>query len=97
MGPVRRDSDRSGVLGAGRAGVALSLGGPGKAIVPAMLTGGVTPDRPGDGDPVIMGGLLQVDQGGVAAVDQVLVRQRLAPRQAGVDAGQDLTVVDGGH
>ncbi|WP_329529288.1 hypothetical protein [Streptomyces sp. NBC_01462] len=34
------------------------------------------------------GGSFQVDEGGVAAVDQMLGRQQSATRQAGVDAGR---------
>lgn len=51
---------------------------PCEALVLAVLAGGVALQRPGDGDLVFTGGLLQVGQGGVASVDQVLGRQELA-------------------
>ncbi|GAA1149790.1 hypothetical protein GCM10009579_82970 [Streptomyces javensis] len=70
---------------------------PGEALVLAVLTGGVAPQRPGDGDLVFTGGLVQVGQGGVAGIDQVLCGRQSATRQACVDAGQDLTVVGGGR
>lgn len=69
----------------------------GEAFTPAVLPGGVAPERPGEGDLVVMCGLCKVGQGGVAAVDQVFGGQQPAPRQTGVDAGQDLTVVGGGR
>ncbi|WP_371503534.1 hypothetical protein OG871_39120 [Kitasatospora sp. NBC_00374] len=45
---------------------------PVEALVPAMLAGGVVREWSADGDLVFAGGSLQVDQGGVAAIDQVL-------------------------
>jgi hypothetical protein len=41
----------------------------GEAFTPAVLPGGVAPERPGDGDLVVTCGLCKVGQGGVAAVD----------------------------
>lgn len=70
---------------------------PGEALTSAVLAGGVDPERPGDGDLVFTCGLCQVGQGGVAGVDQVVSGQQAATPQAGVDAGQDLAVVGGGH
>ncbi|MFJ5223104.1 hypothetical protein [Streptomyces sp. NPDC088400] len=40
------------------------------AFILAVLAGGVTWQWPGEGDLVFAGGSFQVDQGGVAAVDQ---------------------------
>jgi hypothetical protein len=51
---------------------------PGEALVPPVLTGGVAPEGPGDGDLVFTCGLFQVGQGGVAGVDQVLGGQQPA-------------------
>lgn len=65
---------------------------PGEALVPAVLPGGVAAEWPGDGDLVITRGLFQVNQGGVAAVDQMLGGQQATAAQTGVDAGQDLAV-----
>ncbi|WP_420719098.1 hypothetical protein [Streptomyces sp. WM6386] len=48
-----------------------------------------------DGDLVFVLGSFQVDQRGVAAVDQMLGRQQSATRQTGADAGQGLGVVRG--
>lgn len=48
----------------------------GEAFTPTVLPGGVAPERPGDGDLVVMCGLCKVGQGGVAAVDQVLGGQQ---------------------
>ncbi|MEU3049913.1 hypothetical protein ABZ705_25955 [Streptomyces sp. NPDC006984] len=45
-----------------------------EAVVLAVLAGGVDRQRPGDRDLVLAGRLFQMDQGGVAAVDQVLGR-----------------------
>ncbi|MFF9221662.1 hypothetical protein [Streptomyces viridosporus] len=70
---------------------------PSEALASAVLSGGIAPERPGDGDLVITCGLFQVGQGGVAAVDQVLGGQQAAAVQAGVDAGQDLAVVHSGR
>jgi hypothetical protein len=70
---------------------------PAKAFVPAVLAGGVARQRSGDCDLVFTGGVFQVDQGGVAAVDEVLGGQQAAALQAGVDAGQGLGVVGGGR
>jgi hypothetical protein len=41
-----------------------------EAFVAAVLPSGVARQWPGDGDLVVSGGLFQVDQGGVAAVDE---------------------------
>lgn len=62
-----------------------------------MPPSGVGRQRSGDGDPVVPGGLFQVDKGGVAAVDQVLGGQQATAPQTCVDAGQDLAVVRGGR
>lgn len=70
---------------------------PGEALVLAVLAGGVALQRPGDGDRVFTGGLLQAGQGGVAGVDQVLGGQQPATCETGMNAGQDLTVVRGGR
>lgn len=67
-----------------------------EAVVPAVLAGGVDRQWSGDCDLVFAGCLFQMDQGGVAAVDQVLGGHQPAARQAGVDAGQSLHVVAGG-
>ncbi|GGV06171.1 hypothetical protein GCM10010211_85930 [Streptomyces albospinus] len=56
---------------------------PVETFVPAMLAGGVARQRPADSDPMFALGSFQMDQRGVAAVDQVLGRQQLATRQAG--------------
>ncbi|WP_251016608.1 hypothetical protein [Streptomyces sp. ISL-99] len=45
---------------------------PVEALVLAVLAGGVARQRSGDRDLVLSGSLLQVGQGGAAAVDQVL-------------------------
>ncbi|CAM3710830.1 hypothetical protein [Nocardiopsis rhodophaea] len=47
---------------------------PVEAFVPAVLAGGVARQWPADGDLVFALGAFQVDQRGVAAVDQVLGR-----------------------
>ncbi|ELS50282.1 putative Transposase [Streptomyces viridochromogenes Tue57] len=52
---------------------------PAEALASAVLPRGVSWQWSGDGDLVLPGGLLQVDQGGVAAVDQVLGGQRNDP------------------
>ncbi|GAA4003270.1 hypothetical protein GCM10022232_47910 [Streptomyces plumbiresistens] len=70
---------------------------PAEALVLAVLAGGVARQWPADGDLMFAGGSFEVDQGGVAAVDQVLGGQQSATRQAGVDAGQGLAVVGGGR
>lgn len=70
---------------------------PGAALVAAVPAGRMAAEWPGDGDLVFAGGLFQVGQGGVAGVDQVLGGQQLAWGHAGVDAGQDLSVVGGGR
>ena len=49
---------------------------PVEPFVAAVLAGGVTRQRSGDGDLVFPGGVFQVDQGGVATVDQVLGGQQ---------------------
>ena len=46
---------------------------------------------------VFTGGMFEVGQGGVAGVEKVLGGQQSAAGEAGVDAGQDLAVVGGGH
>ncbi|MFD9543895.1 hypothetical protein [Streptomyces sp. NPDC060022] len=66
---------------------------PGEALASAVLAGGVAWQWSGDGDLVFSGGLFQVGQGGVAAVDEVLGGQQAATGQARVNAGQDLAVV----
>jgi hypothetical protein len=70
---------------------------PAEAFVSAVLAGGVARKRTGDRDRVLLGCLCQVDQGGVAAVDQVLGGQQSPAGQAGVDPGQSLGVVRGGR
>ncbi|MER5908792.1 hypothetical protein ABT150_54110 [Streptomyces mirabilis] len=70
---------------------------PAEALVLAVLAGGVARQRPGGRDLVIPGAPLNVDQGGVATVDQVLGGQQLAAPQPGVGAGQGLVVVGGGR
>lgn len=70
---------------------------PGEGLVLTVLTGGVAPQRPGDGGLVCTGGLFQVGQGGVAGVDRVFGGQQSATRQACMDAGQDLAYVGGGR
>ncbi|MFF2820449.1 hypothetical protein ACFVT9_33595 [Kitasatospora cineracea] len=70
---------------------------PVEALVLAVLAGGVARQRPADGDLVFAGGSFEVDEEGVAAVDQVLVGQQSAACQVGVDAGQGLGVVGGGR
>ncbi|MGW4735405.1 hypothetical protein ACWEQC_40735 [Streptomyces shenzhenensis] len=70
---------------------------PVEAFVLAVLAGGVARQWAADGDLVFAGGSFQVDQRGVAAVDQVLGGQQSATRQPGVDAGQGLAVVRGGR
>ncbi|MFF1417722.1 hypothetical protein [Streptomyces sp. NPDC058280] len=70
---------------------------PAEALASAVLAGGIARQRSGDGDPVFAGGLFQKDQGGVAAVDQVLGGQQAAAPQPGMNAGQDLAVVRGGR
>ena len=67
-----------------------------EAVVPAVLAGGVDRQWSGDRDLVFAGCLFQMDQGGVAAVDQVLGGQQPAVLEPGVDAGQSLRVVAGG-
>ena len=44
----------------------------GVALLGAVLAGGVAGQRPGEGDLVLAPGPLHVDQGGVAAVGEVL-------------------------
>ena len=66
---------------------------PAETFVLAVLAGGVAWQWPADGDLVFAGGSFEVDQGGVAAVDQVLGGEQPATRQAAVDAGQGLAVV----
>ncbi|MFF1649630.1 hypothetical protein [Streptomyces sp. NPDC058240] len=45
---------------------------PAEALALAVLSGGVSRQWSGEGDLVLPGGLFQVDQRGVAAVDEVL-------------------------
>ncbi|WP_267245100.1 hypothetical protein [Streptomyces sp. PR69] len=49
-----------------------------EAVVLAVLAGGVDRQRSGDRDLVFTGCLFQMDQGGVAAVDQMLGGQQSA-------------------
>jgi len=72
---------------------------PVEALVPAVLTGGVARQRPGDGDPVFAFGPVQVDQGGVAAVDQVLFEAQFTeasygfrPKRSAIDACEAVRV-----
>ncbi|WP_230993932.1 hypothetical protein [Streptomyces endocoffeicus] len=58
-----------------------------ETVVPAVLAGGVDRQWSGDRDLVFAGCLFQMDQGGVAAVDQVLGGQQPAALEPGVDAG----------
>ena len=44
----------------------------GVALLGAVLAGGVAGQRPGEGDLVLAPGSFHVDQGGVAAIGQVL-------------------------
>ncbi|WP_146065028.1 hypothetical protein [Streptomyces sp. SM1] len=65
-----------------------------------VLRGGAGRKRPDQSDAMQAGGGVQAGHGGVAAVDQVPVRQQAQPPEAGVDAGQRLTVRagdGGGH
>ena len=62
----------------------------GVALLVAVLAGGVAGQRPGEGDLVLAPGPLHVDQGGVAAVGQVLGGEQAPALQPGVDAGQGL-------
>ncbi|MGW3174484.1 hypothetical protein [Streptomyces sp. NPDC001153] len=68
-----------------------------EAVVLAVLAGGIARQWAVEGDLLFALGSFQVDQGGVAAVDQVLGRQQPPARQAGVDTGQGLAVVRGGR
>ncbi|MFE3657875.1 hypothetical protein [Streptomyces sp. NPDC059165] len=58
-----------------------------EAVVPAVLAGGVDRQWSGDRDLVFAGCLFQMDQGGVAAVDQVLGGQQPAALEPGVMPG----------
>lgn len=69
----------------------------GEAFALPVLVGGVSRQWSDDGDPVFAFGPLQVDQGCVAAVDQVPVRSQAPVLQSGVDAGQDFGVGAGGR
>lgn len=60
----------------------------GAAFLGAVLAGGVARQRPGEGDLVLAPGPFHVDQGGVAAVHQVLGGGQAPVLQPGVDAGQ---------
>ncbi|MCX4098374.1 hypothetical protein LBW94_039165 [Nocardia sp. alder85J] len=68
-----------------------------EAFVLAVLAGGVARQRPADGDLVFAGCLRDVEQGGTAAVDQVLGGKQRATLQAGVDSGEGLGIVGGGR
>ena len=68
----------------------------GVALLDAVLAGAVAGQRPGAGDPVLAPGPLHVDQGGVAAVGQVLAGEQAPALQPGVDPGQGLPVGAGG-
>ena len=59
----------------------------GVALLGAVLAGAVAGQRPGEGDLVLAPGPLHVDQGGVAAVDEVLAGEQAPALQPGVDAG----------
>ena len=48
----------------------------GVALLVAVLAGGVAGQRPGEGDPVLAAGPLHGDQGGVAAVGQVVAGEQ---------------------
>jgi hypothetical protein len=61
-----------------------------------VLAGAVAGQRPDQGDLVDAAGPLHVDQGGVAAVSQVLAGEQAPALQPGVDPGQGLPVVAGG-
>ncbi len=70
---------------------------PAEALAQAVLAGGVDRQRSADGDLMFACGSFQVDQRGVAAVDQVLGGQQPTPRQPSVEAGQHLGVARGGR
>lgn len=69
---------------------------PVEPFVAAVLAGGITRQWSGDGDLVFPGGVFQVDQGGVATVNEVLGGQQATALQTGVDAGQGLRIARGG-
>ena len=70
----------------------------GVAVLVAVLAGAVAGQRPGEGDLVFAPGPLHVDQGGVAAVRQVLGGEQAPPLQPSVDAGHRCGVrAGGGH
>jgi hypothetical protein len=68
----------------------------GVTLLVPVLAGGVARQRPGEGDLVLAPGTLQVDQGGVAAVDEVLGGEQAPVLQPGVDAGHGCGVGAGG-
>ena len=55
----------------------------GVAVLVAVLAGAVAGQRPGEGDLVLAAGPLHVDQGGVAAVDEVLCGEQAPALPAG--------------
>jgi hypothetical protein len=67
---------------------------------PAFACGGVAGwvarQRSGEGDLVLAGGVFQVDQTGVATVDEVLGGQQATTLETGMDAGQGLRIAHGG-
>jgi hypothetical protein len=70
----------------------------GVAVLVAVLAGAVAGQRPGEGDLVFAPGPLHVDQGGAAAVRQVLAGEQAPPLQPSVDAGHGCGVrAGGGH
>jgi len=68
-----------------------------EALVAAVLPGGVARQRSGDGDLVFPGGVCQVDQRGVAAVDEVLGGQQATALQTGMDTRQRLRIAGRGR
>src|SRR5690348_358240 len=69
----------------------------GVALLVAVLAGAVAGQPPDHNDLVLAAGPLHVDQGGVAAVDEVLAGEQAPVLQPGVDPGQGLPVVAGGR
>jgi hypothetical protein len=65
---------------------------PVEALVAAVLAGGIARQRSGDGDLMFPGSVFQVDQGGIATVDEVLGGQQATALQTSVDAGQRLGI-----
>src|SRR5216684_2033254 len=69
----------------------------GVALLDAVLAGAVTRQRPGEGDLVLAPGPLHVDQGSVAAIDQVLGGEQAPARQPAVDTGPGQRAGAGGR